>query len=125
MPKTTTSGLPRLINATVYSLKGLRAAWRNETAFRQEVILTVVLVPAAFWLGTTKAQQALLLFSCLLVLIVELLNSAIETTVDRIGPEDHPLSGRAKKWGSAAVMLSLIAAAVVWALVAWDRWISG
>lgn len=115
-------GLGRLIRATGHSIEGLKAAWRNEAAFRQELCMALVLVPAAFWMGVTAVQRALLIFSVLAVLIVELLNSAIESAIDRIGPERHDLSGRAKNLGSAAVMVSLIAAAAVWALVAWERW---
>ncbi len=122
MQKQRDTGVRRLCKATGYSIQGLKAVWINETAFRQEVILVLMLVPAACWLGTTMAQRALLIFSLLVILIVELLNSAVENTVDRIGPEHHELSGRAKNMGSAAVLISLIAAAVVWALLAWERW---
>ncbi len=113
--------LTHLWNATRYSLQGLASAWRNETGFRQEVMIIVPLLPLAFWVGTTTAQRALLIFSALQVFIVELLNSAVEAVVDRIGPEKHTLSGRAKDFGSAAVMISLIAGGVVWGLVAWER----
>jgi len=116
------TGWRRLWNATGYSFQGLKAAWVNEAAFRQEVMLVLVLVPAACWLGTTTTQRTLLIFALLVVLMVELLNSAIEATVDRIGPERHELSGRAKNMGSAAVLVSLTAAAAVWGLVAWERW---
>jgi diacylglycerol kinase (ATP) len=116
------TGMRRLIDATSYSAMGLKAAWHNEAAFRQEVALVIVLIPAGFWLGTTGTQRALLIFSSLLILIVELLNSAIEAAIDRIGPEIHPLSEQAKNMGSAAVLMSLIAAALVWGLVAWERW---
>ncbi len=116
------TGWRRLWNAAGYSIQGLKAAWINEAAFRQEVILVLVLVPAACWLGATMTQRALLIFALLAVLMVELLNSAVEAAVDRIGPEQHELSGRAKNMGSAAVLVSLTAAAVVWALVAWERW---
>ena len=125
MAKKSARGLQRLVDATVYSFKGLRAAWSQEEAFRQEILMVLVLVPAAFWLGRTTAQRILLLATCFLVLIVELLNSAIESVVDRIGEEDHPLSGRAKDMGSAAVLMSLIATALVWGLVAWQRWTGG
>jgi diacylglycerol kinase (ATP) len=114
--------LKRLLLATVYSARGLRAAFRNEAAFRQEVLMVLVLLPIAFWLGETALQKALLAFTLLLVLVVELLNSAIETVVDRIGTQDHPLSGQAKDMGSAAVLLSLMATALVWGIVAWQRW---
>ena len=122
MEKESRKGLRRLWDAIAVSFYGLKAAWRHEAAFRQELVLTLVLLPAAWWLGTTMTQRAILIASLLLVLIVELLNSAIESIVDRIGAERHPLSGRAKDMGSAAVLLALIAAAAVWALVAWQRW---
>lgn len=109
------------MDASVYSFEGLKAAWCNEAAFRQELLLSLVLLPAAFWLGSDMLRRALLVFSILLILVVELLNSAIESVVDRIGPEAHPLSGQAKNMGSAAVLISLIAAALVWGLVAWER----
>jgi diacylglycerol kinase (ATP) len=122
MRKQRDTGWRRLWKATGYSIQGLMASWITETAFRQEVILVLFLVPAACWLGTSMTQRALLIFSLLVILMVELLNSAVETTVDRIGPEHHDLSGRAKNMGSAAVLISLIANTVVWALVAWERW---
>lgn len=125
MPKHKTHGLRRLVAATACSWAGLRAAWRHEAAFRQELLLAVILVPAACWLGTTPVQRLLLLGSWLLVLVVELLNSAIEAVVDRIGPERHPLSGRAKDLASAAVLLSLLLAAATWAAVAIERFAAG
>jgi diacylglycerol kinase (ATP) len=121
MGKPGNTGLKRIWNATFYSLAGLRAAWRGESAFRQESLLCIVLIPAAFWLGTTAVERSLLVGSCLLVLIVELLNSGLEAAVDRIGSEHHDLSGRAKDLGSAAVFLSLALVLVVWGLIAWDR----
>ena len=114
------TGIRRLIKATGYSLQGLAAAFRHETAFQQEVALTVLLVPLALWLGDTGLEQALLISVWLLVLMFELINSAIEAVVDRIGPELHELSGRAKDIGSAAVLVALINAAVVWLLVLRD-----
>lgn len=110
-------GWRRLINATAYSWAGLRAAWRNEEAFRQESLLCIVLTPLALWLGDSGVERALLIGSLLLIVIVELLNSGIEAVVDRIGPERHELSGRAKDIGSAAVFMSLLNAAVVWLLI--------
>jgi diacylglycerol kinase (ATP) len=121
MGKPGNTGLKRIWNATLYSLAGLRAAWQGESAFRQETLLSVVLVPTAFWLGTTVVERSLLIGSCLLVMIVELLNSAIEAVVDRIGSERHDLSGRAKDLGSAAVFLSLALVLIVWGLIAWER----
>ncbi|MSQ62545.1 MAG: diacylglycerol kinase [Betaproteobacteria bacterium] len=111
------TGLRRLINATRYSLSGLAAALRHEDAFRQEVMLAAILVPAGALLGTTGLERALLVGSVLLVLVIELLNSAIEAAVDRVSLDDHHLAKRAKDLGSAAVMLSLLNVAVVWLLV--------
>jgi len=121
MGKPGSTGLRRIINATSFSFAGLRAAWRDEAAFRQEALLCVVLVPAAFWLGRTAVERSLLLGSCLLVLIVELLNTSLENVVDRIGQEHHRLSGQAKDLGSAAVFMSLILTLVIWCLIAWER----
>jgi diacylglycerol kinase (ATP) len=112
-------GLRRLLNAAGFSWQGLCAALRFEAAFRQELLASVVIVPLALWLGATGLERALLVGVWLLVLIVELLNSAIEAVVDRIGEERHVLAGRAKDLGSAAVLLALINAAVVWLLVLW------
>lgn len=111
------TGLQRLINAARYSLAGLAEAIRNEDAFRQELVLALVLIPAGLWLGPTGTGKALLVASVLLVLVVELLNSGIEATVDRISLEDHRLAKRAKDLGSAAVMLSLVNVVAVWVLV--------
>ena len=111
------TGLRRMINATRYSLAGLAAAARHEDAFRVELIMVVMLAPLALWLGDTGMERALLIGSLILVLIVELLNSAIEATVDRISFESHRLAKRAKDIGSAAVMLSLVNAGVVWLLI--------
>lgn len=122
MKKKSRTGWRRILDATGYSIKGLKGAWCNEAAFRQELVLVLVLLPTAFWVGDTLTQRALLIFSLLVVLMVELLNSAIEMVVDRIGLEHHALSGQAKDLGSAAVMVSLMAAGVVWGLVAWQKW---
>ncbi|CAM5398442.1 diacylglycerol kinase [Thauera sp. 28] len=111
------TGLRRIWNAFHYSLDGLRAAYRHEDAFRQEVLLTLVALPLALWLGESALERALMIGSVLLVLIVELLNSAIEATVDRVSLERHQLAKRAKDIGSAAVLIALINAAVVWGLV--------
>ena len=111
------TGFRRLFNALFYSLDGFRAAFRHEDAFRQEVLLAALAVPLAFWLGKTAPERALMVGSVLLVLIVELLNSAIEAAVDRISLEHHHLIKRAKDMGSAAVLVSLINAAAVWAIV--------
>jgi diacylglycerol kinase (ATP) len=106
-----------VLAATRYSLAGFAAAARHEDAFRMELIMLVVLAPIALWLGTTGFERALLIGSLILVLIVELLNSAVEATVDRISFENHRLAKRAKDIGSAAVMLSLVNAGVVWLLI--------
>jgi len=124
MPKPGHSGIKRVWLSFGYARQGLKAAWMNEAAFRQEVVLCVVLIPAAFWLGRDLPEQALLIAVCLLALIVEAINSAIEAIVDRIGPELHELSGRAKDLGSAAGLISLLLLAVVWGFVAWDRFLA-
>lgn len=113
--------MKRLVKATEYSLRGLRSAWEHEPAFRQECAIGLVLLPCAFLLGENMAQTALLIGVCLIVLITELLNSAVEATVDRMGEELHDLSGRAKDMSSAAVALSLLLVWVTWGLVALQR----
>jgi diacylglycerol kinase (ATP) len=114
-------GIRRLINATGYSVEGFKAAFKNEAAFRQELALTAVMIPAGFWIGTTAVERGLLVASCLMVLITELLNSAVEAVVDRVGLEHHLLSKQAKDMGSAAVLLSLVMTMTVWGLIAWER----
>lgn len=114
------TGLRRLINATRYSASGLAEAARHEDAFRVELALAAILVPLGLWLGDSGTERALLAGSVLFVLIVELLNSAVEATVDRISLEDHRLAKRAKDMGSAAVMLSILATMLVWLLVLLD-----
>lgn len=111
------TGLRRVWNALFYSIEGLRAAYRHEEAFRQEVLLALLLVPAALFMPASGAGKALMIASVLLVLIVELLNSAIEAAVDRISLDDHALAKRAKDIGSAAVMLALANVPLVWGLV--------
>lgn len=111
------SGIRRIISASKYSAKGLKFAWKNEAAFRQEVCLLIILTPLAFWLGETAMQQAVMIGCCFIVLITELLNTAVEAVVDRIGPEHHKLAGSAKDTGSAAVLISIIMTVVVWALI--------
>ena len=108
------TGLRRICNALGYSLSGLAAAYRNEDAFRQEVLMAVILVPLAFYLGEDALERALMIASVMFVIIVELLNSAVEATVDRISLENHSLAKRAKDIGSAAVLLSLVNLVVVW-----------
>ena len=111
------TGLRRLWNALGYSRAGFRAAYKHENAFRQELWLAVILIPLAFWLPASNLGKALMIASVLLVIIVELLNSAIEATVDRISLDNHDLAKRAKDIGSAAVLLSLVNVIVVWGLV--------
>ena len=111
------TGLRRVWNAFHYSRAGLQAAYRHEDAFRQEALLALLLIPLAIWLGDGAVERALLIGCVLLVLIVELINSAIEATVDRISLELHPLAKRAKDIGSAAVMIALLNAVLVWVLV--------
>ena len=115
------TGWRHLVRSTGYSLKGLKAAFRHETAFRQELALFAILLPLAGWIGEGPVEWILLVGSGLLVLIVELLNSAIESVVDRIGTEHHELSGRAKDISSAAVMLALVLAGLTWALLAGQK----
>jgi len=110
------TGITRLTNAIAYSLHGFSSAFRHEEAFRQETLLAAIMIPLAFMLDVSGLARAVMIASVLLVLIVELLNSAIEAAVDRISLENHRLSKRAKDIGSAAVLLSLVNVAVVWAL---------
>lgn len=113
--------LRRVWRAAGYSISGLKAALVNEAAFRQEMALFVLLAPLGLWLGRNGVERSLLVGSLVLVLVVELLNSAVETAVNRIGNEPHELSGRAKDIASAAVFLSLLLVALVWVLVLFDR----
>jgi diacylglycerol kinase (ATP) len=114
------TGIARLLNALKYSCSGIREAYRNEDAFRQEVILAIVLLPLAFWLKPEMLSRALMIACVLLLIIVELLNSAIEAAVDRISLDDHNLAKRAKDIGSAAVLVTLLNLIVVWILVLLD-----
>lgn len=115
------TGLDRIRHATGYSFEGLASAYRGESAFRQETWLAVILVPLAFWIGQTWIETALLAGSVVMVLIVELLNSAVEATVDRISFELHELAKRAKDFGSAAVFLALAVTGAIWAAALWHR----
>ena len=117
MGKTGVTGIKRIINAAGYSWKGIRSAYKHEAAFRQELWLAAVLVPAGIFLGDTLLDKAMLVSSVLFVLVVELLNAAIESIVDRISDEHHELAGRAKDMGSAAVLFALVITAIVWAAV--------
>lgn len=118
------TGLHRLWHATRYSLHGLRAGW-GETAFRQEALAAMVLLPLSLWLGQSWVEVALLAGSMVLLMVVELLNSGIEAAIDRIGPEWHALSKRAKDMGSAAVLLSLLLCAGVWLTALYQRFFHG
>ena len=115
------TGLRRLLDATGYSFKGIRACWQNEAAFRQEVALTAVLFPASFFLARSVEQWLILIAPLFLLLIVELLNSAVEYAIDRISDEYHELSGRAKDAASAAVFFCLVLIALCWAGIAWSN----
>ncbi|MBL1143028.1 MAG: diacylglycerol kinase [Proteobacteria bacterium] len=110
-------GIKRLYHATIYSWQGFKAAYKSEEAFKQEVFLCIILIPLGLYLGQNGIERAILIGAALLIPIVELLNTGIEVLTDRVGTEHHKLSGRAKDIGSAAVLLSLINAAVVWILV--------
>ncbi len=119
MAKTGATGLRRIVHAGRYSWLGMKAAYRHEAAFRQEFWLVAALAPLAVYLGETPAQVLSLIAALLFVLLVELLNSAIEAVVDRIGDERHALSGRAKDMGSAAVLLAIVIAGMTWLAVLW------
>lgn len=116
------TGITRLLRATRHSVVGLRWAWREESAFRQELVLAAVLAPLALWLGSGWLERALLWGSLVLVLIVELLNTAVEAAVDRVSLEPHDLAAKAKDVASAAVMLSLLWCGGVWLTAAWRWW---
>ena len=116
-------GLYRVYKAGIYSMQGIKAAWKHDAAFRQEVILMLLLTPAAFIVGAGLTQQLLLLVLAWLVVIVEILNSAVEAVGDRFGGEMHDLSGRAKDMGSAAVFITLVLNAVVWGAVIGQNWL--
>ena len=117
MAKPGATGIKRIINATGYSIRGLIAAFKHESAFRQELALAVILAPVAIYAGQTNVERSILIGSLLLVIIVELLNSAIEAIVDRVGQEHHELSGQAKDIGSAAVFVSLANVVIVWGII--------
>ncbi len=121
MPGVGFTPLRRIVLAARYSWQGLRAAWRRQAALRYEVCLSLPIVALGWWLGRSGVERALLIGSWLAVIVVELVNSAIETVVDRIGSDLHELSGRAKDLGSAAVFCSIVVAATVWLLVLLDR----
>ena len=116
-------GIKRVIRATGFSMKGLKAAWVHEAAFRQELMLAIVMLPIAVFVDITTLEKLLLIFSLFIVLIVELLNSAIEAVVDRIGDEIHTLSGQAKDIASAAVFMSLALGGITWAVILGSRYL--
>ena len=116
-----TTGFTRIIKAAGYSWKGVRAAWINEAAFRQESVAVILAIIIACWLDIDTMTRVLLIGSVTLVMIVEILNSAIEAVVDRIGQERHPLAGRAKDMGSAAVLLAILLALFVWIALLWSH----
>ena len=115
--KPQTSEIKRILNAFVFSSKGIVAAFRNEPAFRVEVVFFIIFLPLGLYLGKSNVEKAILVGSLFIVLIAEIVNSAIEAVVDRIGPEIHPLSGRAKDMGSAAVLISLVMVVSVWGII--------
>ena len=115
------TGITRILDATGYSMSGIRAAWKNEAAFRQEVVGGLVMLLLSFFIAADPLQWLLLVFPLLILLIVELINSALESVVDRIGPEKHALSGRTKDMGSAAVFFSLVLVVVSWAAIIWHN----
>lgn len=117
--KTGYTGLKRLLYATQYSYQGLRASWESEAAIRQELLLIVFLVPITFLLNITSVEQVMLIFSLAFIVVAELLNTALETVVDRIGHEFNTLSGKAKDIGSAAVFVSLVTAFLTWLIILW------
>ncbi len=119
------TGIKRIVNAFGYSLQGFCYAWKNEAAFRQELLLAAVLFPLALWLDVTSLERIALVAVLAVVLIVELLNSAVEAAIDRIGPEHHDLSGRAKDLGSAAVFVALSLTIYVWGVVLYDNFYKG
>ena len=118
------TGLRRIIDATGYSCKGLASAFRNEAAFRQELLLVGVLIPCSFWLARDPLEWLVLVVPLMFLLVVELLNTAIENAVDRIGAERHPLAGQAKDQGSAAVLISLLLITLCWGVIAWSRFLA-
>jgi diacylglycerol kinase (ATP) len=115
------TGVSRLLDATKYSFRGIRASWRHEAAFRQEVALSLVLMVASFFVARSVEQWLWLVIPLLILLIVELLNSAVENVVDRIGDEYHELSGRAKDMGSAAVFICLVVIGLCWSAISWKN----
>ncbi len=123
MKKQNNKGIQRLVNATRFTFKGIRSAWSNEEAFRQESLVLILVIPAGLFIGETFVQKGLFICVWLLVLIIELLNSALESVVDRIGYEKHPLSGQAKDMGSAAVFIGICMSVIIWGSIICERFI--
>lgn len=121
MDKEKEKGIKRLVNAFYYSMSGFKAIWKNEEAFRQEIIAGIFIIPAGLIIGETFTQKAILIGAYFIIPLVEIINTAIEATVDRVGTERHELSGRAKDLGSASVLLSICIASVTWLLVILER----
>ena len=116
-----TKGLKRLVFATGYSIKGFKSAWIHEEAFRQESVIVALLLPIGLWIGNGPIEKCMLVLPLFIILLAELVNSAIEAAIDRIGPERHELSGRAKDIGSAAVFVSLTLAGLIWGIILWGK----
>ena len=123
MEKGKKKGIKRLVNAFYYSMAGFKAAWKNEEAFRQEIIVGIFIIPAGLFIGETFTQKGILIGVYFIIPLVELINSAIEAIVDRVGTEHHELSGRAKDLGSASVLLSICMASVTWLLIILERFL--
>ena len=123
MEKGKKKGIKRLANAFYYSIAGFKSAWKNEEAFRQEIIIAIFIIPAGLLIGETFTQKAILVGVYFIIPLVELINSAIEAIVDRVGTEHHELSGRAKDLGSASVFLSICIALITWALIVFGRFL--
>jgi len=123
MEKKTSKGFERIINAFKFTLKGVQSAWSNEEAFRQEALVLILVIPAGLFIPETFLQKGLFICAWLLVLVIELLNSAIESVVDRIGYGKHPLSGQAKDMGSAAVFIGICLAVIIWVSIICERFI--
>jgi diacylglycerol kinase (ATP) len=121
MGKSKESILGHIGKAFIWSANGIKSGWKNELAFRVEAAIIIILIPLGIWLGRSAVERALLIASCLLILIIELLNSAVEAVVDRIGREHHQLSGRAKDMGSAAAFFAMLTAGIVWVLIIYER----
>ena len=124
MGKPGNTGITRIIKAFGFSMQGLRASWKHESAFRQEAMLAIILLPWAFWLARTPAELMILLMTLFIVVITEVLNSAVEAVVDRVSDDHHKLAGRAKDMASAAVFLSLVMTVIVWGVLLFDRFLA-